>query len=447
MRDDAALAPRTPERVDALILLVGGNPLPNAVSAKALLADGGHVVLVESKQTKGVADRLAEHLNSEQALAPSLEHACVEQDDPRDVRLRINSILRTIPPGHRVGLNYTGGTKVMVAHSYSAVKAWAQKSNRSVQFSYLSPDGLRMVVEPDDECMPCTRFSLGQSVNISFEDLLKLHDWELVNAPRRSGTGLRQLIPELVRIQGIQAERQDWKDSVTSPLAKAVSLANNAYQTRSANAKAYDHEAGRGQLGFPTTPRLAYALAKAVGTGRSDCQVTAGFSPVSWQISMGQAAENAGLETAWNLWRWMNGGWLEECVFLALAETSEECGLHDVTWNAQIRARHGQGSGHEPAQFEIDCVAMRGYQVFVVSCTTNSRDSMDKSKLFEAHMRATQLGGDEARFALVCTSDHPELVKEECRRDLLTEGQARVEVFGARDLDRLPEKLKEWIME
>jgi hypothetical protein len=446
MRDNVAPLPEVLERVDTLILLVGGNPLPNAVSAKALLADGGHVVLIESRETKSIAERLVRYLKREQVSAGSVERRCVEPDDPRSVRLIVNCILRTVPSDHRVGLNYTGGTKVMVAHSYCAVREWAKENHRSVQFSYLSPDGLRMVVEPHDECMPCARFSLGQTVSISFEDLLKLHDWELANAPRRSGTGLRELIPELVRIQGIQAERQDWRNTVTKPLGEAVKRANSAYQGRSTKAATYDEEAGRGQLGFPTTHRLAYALAKAVGTGRSDCQVTADFSSVSRQISMGQAAKNSGLETAWNLWRWMNGGWLEECAFLALTEISEECGLHDVTWNAQIRARRSQGSGHETAQFEIDCVAMRGYQVFVVSCTTDSSDSMDKSKLFEAHMRATQLGGDEARFALVCTSDRPGLVKEECRRDLLTEGQAPVEVFGARDLESLPEKLRNWIL-
>lgn len=443
---DAAPPSRIPERVDTLLLLVGGNPLPNAVSAKALLADGGHVVLIESRETERIASRLVSYLRNDQVKKIRVERRCVEPHNPCSVRSVVNSVLMNVASDCKVGLNYTGGTKVMVAHSYSAVRAWAEVNNRSVQFSYLSPDGLRMIVEPDDVCGQCLQFSLGTTVSISFDDLLELHDWELADAPRRSGTGMGELIPELVRIQSIQAEREDWRSTVTKPLGEAVKRANSAYLGRSAKAATYDEEAGREQLGFPRTSRLASALAKAVGAGCSDLIVAADTGLIGRGISMGQAAKNAGLGTAWNLWRWMNGGWLEECAFLSLAQIAEECELHEIAWNVQVRAQRSQYTRYELAQFEIDCVAMRGYQVFVISCTTDSDKRIDKSKLFEAHMRATQLGGDEARFALVCTSDRPELVKEECRRDLLTAGQAPVEVFGAGDLASLPERLKQWIL-
>ncbi|MEA4883021.1 MAG: hypothetical protein VB144_05040 [Clostridia bacterium] len=446
MRDDVALVSRALEQVDTLILLVGGNPLPNAVSAKALLANGGHVVLVESRETKGIADRLAEHLRREQVLAPSLEHTCVEPDDPRDVRLHVNSILRTVPSDHRVGLNYTGGTKVMVAHSYYAVREWAKENHRSVQFSYLSPDGLRMVVEPYDGCGPCLQFSLGTTVSMSFDDLLELHDWELAEAPRRSGTALGGLRSALIQMQCNEKARDDWRDTVVDPLRKALDRLEQAHSTTPAKASACENEVGSMIMGFPSTPFLANSLAEATGTVRGGGLEPDGVNGAHLDIRISDAARNAGFSNCRDFLSWLCGGWLEECAFMAFSDIAEECGLHDIMWNATIRAQHSQFSEDQSVGFEIDCVAMRGYQVFVVSCTRDKKAKIRKWKLFEAHMRATQLGGDEARFALVCTSDRPELVKEECRRDLLTEGQAPVEVFGARDLAFLPERLKKWIL-
>jgi hypothetical protein len=443
---DASSPSRISERVDTLLLLVGGNPLPNAVSAKALLADGGRVVLIESRETERIASRLVNHLKNDQVRKICVERRCVEPHNPCSVRSVVNGVLRSIPSDCKVGLNYTGGTKVMVAHSYSAVRAWAETNNRSVQFSYLSPDGLRMIVEPDDACGPCLQFSLRTTVSISFDDLLELHDWELAEAPRRSGTAMGGLRSALIQMQCNEKARDDWRDTVVNPLRMALDRLEQAHSTTSAKASACENEVGSMIMGFPSTPFLASSLAEATGTVRGGFIGPGGVNSAHRGIQISDAARNAGFSNCRDFLSWLCGGWLEECAFMAFSDIAEECGLHDIMWNATIRAQHSQSSEDQSVGFEIDCVAMRGYQVFVVSCTRDKKAKIRKWKLFEAHMRATQLGGDEARFALVCTSDRPELVKEECRRDLLAEGQAPVEVFGARDLAFLPERLKQWIL-
>ena len=55
--------------------------------------------------------------------------------------------------------------------------------------------------------------------------------------------------------------------------------------------------------------------------------------------------------------------------------------------------------------------------------------SFCKQKLFEAQLRAGQLGGDEARIALVCCYDYPtDQLKKEL--DFVIKDDAKIEVFG-----------------
>jgi hypothetical protein len=55
-----------------------------------------------------------------------------------------------------------------------------------------------------------------------------------------------------------------------------------------------------------------------------------------------------------------------------------------------------------------------------------------------------QLGGSEARVALVCCSNNPENLKIELRG---TTEDSKIEVFGREDLPNLREKFNTWITE
>lgn len=117
-------------------------------------------------------------------------------------------------------------------------------------------------------------------------------------------------------------------------------------------------------------------------------------------------------------------------------------------------------------EFQFDVVAIRGYQLFAFSCTTESGDHENdterrgifnsrlesgpgrvllKQKLFEAYVRARQMGGDEACVALVCAMEQGEADKlqEEMRRDISPEG--RIRVFGRGCLAKLTGYIADWI--
>jgi hypothetical protein len=130
---------------------------------------------------------------------------------------------------------------------------------------------------------------------------------------------------------------------------------------------------------------------------------------------------------------WLNGKWLEHDVLNVLKGMAPRFQLHECAQNVETKE----------VQFDVDVIALRGYQLFAFSCSTESRKGLLKTKLFEAHIRARQLGGDEARVALVCCSDEPERLEHEMRRDVDPEG--RIRVFGRRHLSDLSTKVAEWI--
>ena len=60
------------------------------------------------------------------------------------------------------------------------------------------------------------------------------------------------------------------------------------------------------------------------------------------------------------------------------------------------------GANQRDPHFELDVVAVLGYQVIVVSCTLATEHSVIKRKGMEAILRARQLGGDEAQAIVLC---------------------------------------------
>ena len=114
-------------RCDHLILLVGGNPLPNYVAARILGKQEGTLHLVHTQKTYQIAQRLAAQLkqraeNSQLAGEFKITFVQVSEDNPSDIFDKVKKALAGQRDG-RVGLNYTGGNRPMSVHAYSAVAA------------------------------------------------------------------------------------------------------------------------------------------------------------------------------------------------------------------------------------------------------------------------------------------------------------------------------------
>jgi hypothetical protein len=92
-------------------------------------------------------------------------------------------------------------------------------------------------------------------------------------------------------------------------------------------------------------------------------------------------------------------------------------------------------------------VALKGYQLIVLSCTTDSKKGLLKQKLFEAFVRGKQLGGDEAKIGLICFADSkgdstPKIIREEIEEDWDSRGKFCV--LGHEHLENLSSHLQEW---
>src|SRR5947209_7954632 len=181
-------------QVNHLLLLVGSNPVPNAVAGKLLTAPGGTITLIHSANGLDLAQRLKSWFVNAGYSDKNVGFAQVEESNATLVYERVHEVLEQRENDFsntntarmaRVGLNYTGGTKVMSVHAYRALENWAKSRDREAIFSYLDARTLQMCFDraPGRNAIS---FYVGLKVEISIDDLLKLHDWKLEPLPTRA---------------------------------------------------------------------------------------------------------------------------------------------------------------------------------------------------------------------------------------------------------------------
>src|SRR5205085_4787124 len=135
-----------------LLLLIGSNPLPNAVAAERLATPETEITLLHSKELFTVAQRLQNWIKRRNRCEPNLKE--IDESDPVSIFQGTGDALKEVM-SMSIGLHYTGGTKAMSVHTYQAVKHWVEvqrTQGRTVTpvFSYLNPRKLQIVIDPLD---------------------------------------------------------------------------------------------------------------------------------------------------------------------------------------------------------------------------------------------------------------------------------------------------------
>jgi hypothetical protein len=421
MRDDAGLGSSqvndgmSEYRVGHLLLLIGSNPLPNAVAGRLLAVQGGTVSLICSGNSFEVAGRLQRWLKGH-GLSPRCPRR-VEESDPASI-FQVTCDELKIVDAERIGLSYTGGTKAMSVHAYRAVEHWVraqQRQGKNIEsvFSYLNPRRLEMVFDPADPASGergRTRPVMG-AVRLCLTDMLELHGWTLKNDPN-SRPVLPASASALAKICASEDSFKEWRRWAHDELrAKCRKPDKDEWKGRSNLPQSLD---------FPTDP----SLQEIVQSLKSESESPADDLPLK---------QPAFKNDAKHFCEWLDGKWLEHHVLNTLDCVADNLGLHQQQQNIITNE----------VEFDVDVIAIHGYQLFAFSCSTDSGKGLLKSKLFEAFIRARQLGGDEARVALVCCSKNPETLEQETRRDVDPEG--RIHVFGCDHLADLAAHLKQWI--
>ncbi len=399
-------------KTEHLLLLVGSNPLPNAVAGKLLTAPDGTISLIHSGGATGtaeVAQRLATWLK-EQEVTQSVKFKEVEESNPTSISRGVAECLEVIKV-QRVGLNYTGGTKAMAVHAYRAMERWTKEKSITPVFSYLDARTLQMVFDPVAGSNE-QRIYVGRALELRPADLLALHGWTLRHEP--TGT---PLFPTTARVLATACTNdegfKDWKGWIEKEFRPKCRRSDKEDWKNKTHLQAVS-------LTLPTSN----ALGEVVQSLRSELQVPEG--------DLGLAHGAFGNEPK-RFCEWLYGKWLEHYVLDILNHLASPLCLQECAQNIVPNE----------VEFDVDVMALRGYQLFAFSCSTDIQKSLLKLKLFEAYVRARQLGGDEVRVALVCCVDDPDGLEHEMRRDVDPEG--RIRVFGRRDLGNLTEHIKTWI--
>ncbi len=387
-----------PYQTQHLFLLVGKNPLPNYVAARLLLKAGGTLYLIHSAGPQGTG-KVAQNL---MAQFPQHHPQLIPVDLQNTVALRrqVEDYLERTSPGS-IGLNYTGGTKVMAIHTYQAVEEFCKRRGREVVFSYLDADTLEMPIEPQPG-RPAFRRKVVQSVELTIKEVFDLHGIRLQGRRIQTEPVLPDMARALARMYGTPDGIQAWQDS------RKVLKACDGRPWRDVKAEL---------LGVGATPGVVEHLERALDLK--------GLEPVNLRA----AARQAGLKSSRGLSLWLDGTWLEHWVLACIKELGYEHRAQDLV-------------GLTPSRFQIDVAVMRGYQLFALSCGVTTVPQRAKLKLLEIYTRARQIGGDEARVGLVCAVDDPRGLEQEIAREW--DAGNRVRVFGIWQLPDLQAHLKTW---
>lgn len=421
-----------PHQVDHLFLLIGENPLPNYVAARLLIKPQNSVVyLVHTTVTAGKdkpAGLLEKELKKHNITIKQISLGDAESDGDK-IRAKIKETIQpkeNPPLQGRIGLNYTGGTKVMAVHAYQAFK---ELQLTDPVFSYLDSRKLAMHIDGKDKPIPV---DLALSPTPKLETILGLHNLSWRTEPVRQSQlpDIAEQFAKLHLNSDLARTWRKWCDAVFYALKSG-----NGYWLRDSQFPNPPHL----KLSITTPKKETVTVPDEIKTILSEQLGWASIAELSLKI----AKEKGKFATFGDVCQWLDGGWLEDYVLSQVEKVKEKYSLHDLTMSLHIR--DPRNPNRPTDQFEFDVAFLRGYQLFGISCTTSSDHKKCKQKLFEAQLRAKQLGGDEARVALVCCDELPsEWLKKEL--DFVVD-DSKIEVFGREDLEptKFAKKLDRWI--
>ena len=424
-----------PFQIDAvktkyLFMLVGGNTLPNYVAACLLTCPEAVIYLVHSEETSDQRQALEKVLKqgqqsascwpAERTAPAQAEHMAqimqqlaqceiinvpTQAANPSSIFTSITGRLKSIPDSATVGLHYTGGTKVMAVHAFRALQDWQCENprNRRVCSTYLDAGTLHLWAERSDWRGAQSQY-VGDLVDVSLCDLLALHRRDELKKPVRTTAIWPDVADSLAKIYSSDSLRALWlKDSQGK---------NRSLEQFVSSSELLEH---------PQFRDLVYKKWLEA-------------SGISFPATVEDMLQKGPFAEASALFDWLTGGWLEDHVFAELMKLGANYGLQEFALNLQPKIGN--------RDFEFDVVAIRNYQFFAFSCTVTQNRRACKHKLLEAVARARQLGGSEARIALVCCYEDARDLQNEVDA-LVRDNQARV--FARDDLPNLRNAIEQWM--
>lgn len=404
-------------KVDHLFLLIGENPLPNYVAARLLLNKGGTPYLVYTRGTKDTAERLQTILSNEPIGLKTAQLVQLNdyESDAYHIKEAICPKLEAIKVG-KIGLNYTGGTKAMAVHAYRAVFS---KDRPDTVFSYLDPRKLEMCIDREDR----DRIRLKvkpECLEVKLVELFELHSLKLDGKPTQEAQ-LPELAAALAKVFKDEDKAKQWFDWY-------YNIFREEARKKKKNGDWGDWKSQTSLIELATPlEKVPQEILTAF------CQEK--FVTSDNKLSFKQVQNKNTFNKLEHFCDYLDGLWLEHYVLQQVKNIAHQNSIKDYGNDFDVPL-----SGTKDG-FQFDVAFTRGYQLFAISISTTSDRKLCKSKLFEAYLRARQMGGDEARIALICCTNEPDTLKAEMA--LLDD--KKIAVFGRDDLMDLSDKMEEWI--
>ena len=403
-------------KTDHLMLLIGTNPLPNYIAGRMLLKPDTrlHLVVTPEIRKTNIPNRLARLLGRDET--DENLYLEVASFDPGNIFKTVYNRVKACPGSW--GLHYTGGKKSMATHSYRAVeRALADADRRKGVFSYLDADRLELVIDPE-ETEPAQFYSIKEIISLA--ELLGLHgqpdkvvkqvtwgDFDDTNFPLQTSKPRRTpFLPDFCQI---------WLETWLKN--------DNYYLLQEWRSKQPYYRHGKDFNFIRDEDYQSLSFPELIVT-----------NPSTKYHSIAEISKDTG-KTISHIVQWLDGSWLEHFVLKQVLAVSKICEINDYALG--LESNIFQPENPEKDTFESDVIVMKGHRLFYLSVTTDTKKSMNKSKLFEAYLRAQQLGGEHAEAGMVTFFPNPARLEKELR----DERHARVKVFGPNDLSS-PENLQ-----
>lgn len=406
---------------DHQIILVGANPLPCYVAALAL--NPQKVTLLCSSDTFKFAE------NIKNALDKSKDVEIKELTDP-DSCSEICSVVSGIIGNSSAGIHYTGGMKTMSVHAH---REWLEKTKNISQASYINAQKIALVFDGTD-----VEIDLKKKPSVRFDTIVNLHNLQPISASKPAYKkaldvpGLAGKMRECVNRLGIDDFYKIWRpfiecQEIGSSKKHRIDIEKDAVRDE----RCLKHSIlelteikGFFDTHYNRAPDSGYTFEQ--------------FARDYFGYPDSPLPARPGKEKLEDAYKWIDGVWLEEYTWVQLDKISKDVRLHNVVYDINMIKPPER-------QFQADVACIRGHTLFFFSCTTARDKGLQKHKLFEAQVRAQQLGGDHARYALVCLGDPGRVVEleEEAKEDW---GSQHVKVFGWEQvMGDFAQSLRNWI--
>jgi len=412
-----------------LVLLIGTNPLPNYIVAYYFIDKNPNlrtIWLLHSEDThcqSGTRD-YAESLKRliEKKFPSKIGKITIVLDNLhiKDVGKSSSvqeavkkGILDKLQYGDSVHLNYTGGTKAMVTHTYVVF----EQNKKGLHMSYSYLDSRKHQIRMDDGNNP--EKDLREIVKMGFDELIELHGFRRKNEDGND----KEIFKEAV-------------DRFSQMMEKGT--IDNFYNSESGyNRKFFMTEKGEpakkySKLTDDNKKRLSEL------EPNEELKTINDSMPEDYRLFInGKFIEGMENEKFKRALRFLDGFWLEHYVSDVLEEE------FDILSNWVIN-KEGWGENN----FELDVILMSGYQLTGISCTTSDEKYLCKTKGFEIILRTRQIGGDEAKAVLITRMGEEKAsnLEKELMLDTGT-GKSNIKVLGKNDLKKeiLQSKIKDFL--